>query len=173
MKLKNLFIPRGRTFFKLCFRAKVFPFKVNFLSFSNLRVGYFSMKPTTSEKLKVFHSVIFHVVVNVVHNFLFSKMPTKMFFHNYSMYSNISLLPTKWVRKVFYVKVATSGNRFYFHNLFSSSKFNFFYSSKALTERALTSTRAKTSNLNRLFFKVFSATLFTNMFNHNGIITKV
>lgn len=43
----------------------------------------------TVRKFKIFYSVVSFNSINMMNNFIFSKIPAEMFFHNKSMFSNV------------------------------------------------------------------------------------
>ena len=62
--------------------------------FFNFWMTIHNMKTTILEKFKICNSIIGNVPVNVVDNFFRLEKATKMFFHNKSMFSYISLFST-------------------------------------------------------------------------------
>ncbi len=60
----------------------------------------FSMQTFIIEQFKIFKSIILLVVIDMVYTLRWLKKSFKFFFHNQSMFSNISTFGSKWMRFV-------------------------------------------------------------------------
>ena len=169
----KLLLQHRRFLFKFCCNRPSLTF-ISFATFlSSLRVSNLGMFSWGRKELQISNAVIRNIAVYVVNNLFSIQEPAKVFLHNKAVFSNISLLTTCGVPPTLNKNIAASFYGSSIHKLCSPLCLYFFNSVFTMPRRVKTRARTITCFLNRWFSKVSLSALFTNIFNHNGIIPQM